>query len=643
MKIEHKKNCIQNSHYDSQRGISVREILYRIFSRFYLFLACLIIVPLLVIYFAYLIPPQYEATTKILIRHNDTSSFSESNRAASQQTNMSSQSIVEILTSLPVCERVVQDLDIKSSDIAKPAYKILMGYMARVFHVFSNTEAGDQAATKTKKTSLLAKELKGAISPKITDKGQAGFLRDDELIEVNVRSFNQQAVAGITNKLGEEFINEYYRIFEEDAQRTYQYLNRQIAIAEGHFGDNEAATTPTGTHANEESILSEEAWADSNVTMNPIVDRTSRQIAELEKELYRLRTIYSNNSSEVKQMEAELAGAKQRLKSHKNQESTESILNILKENRRQAYMTLQIYKNKLIPISIVEKAITPVKSPMLILSRYLLAGGIGLVAGLSLGFTLIMFLGAIDNRLYTPWDIEKISDIEIIGSITEDKKLSQKDIFADITQLKISNAIIETLGMLELKTSEKESILMVAGAANNEGKTAISLQLACAMAHDQRARVLLIDANFNKQDLTNGLLGSDNKSQGIIDVLTGQVSIDQLIQKTAFNNLDFLPAGNAGKRESVGFYRKSLHLAMDRLRQEYDLIIIDTPGLLKSMDAALFAAEANHILMVIKAGVTRRETFLNAQQMLSRADDKIIGAILNFRNYPVPRMFYGQE
>lgn len=631
-----------NNYSDQQGGTSIREILYRIFSRFYLFLACVIIVPMLTVCLVSLIPQQYEAKAKILIRHNDTSSFSETSKSPSKNTSMSSQSIVEILTSLPVCEKVVENMNIQASDIAKPSYKIILSYLAQLYYYFFPPETENGSATAASSYSLLAKDFEKSIFPQITDKGPGGYLTNDELIEVRIRSFNHQAVASITNNLSEEFINEYYRIFEEDAQRTYRYLSRQIAIAEGSALKSGSVNTPT-TH-NQNNEPPGEEWVDSDVTMNPIVAKTSRQIAEIEKELFHLRTIYSNNSVEVKQMKAELADAKQRLKTYKNQESTESILNALKEKRRQAFMNLQVYQNRLVPISIVERAITPAKSSMTAKLRYVTAGGFGLVTGLSLGFTIVMFLGAIDNRLFTPWDIEKISDIEILGSITEDRKaFEKKKMFADITQLKISNAAIETLGRLDLKTRDYENILMVTGAANGEGKSAVALQIACALAHDQRTRVLLIDANFSSPDLSNGLLHKKENSLGLIDLLTGNSTIDKLIQKTDFENLDFLPTGNVGQREFAGFYRKSLHIAMENVRKKYDLIIVDTAGLLKSVGATLFASEVNHILMVVKAGVTRRETFLNSQNTLKRVDDKIIGAILNFRNHPVPRFFYGKE
>lgn len=81
---------------------------------------------------------------------------------------------------------------------------------------------------------------------------------------------------------------------------------------------------------------------------------------------------------------------------------------------------------------------------------------------------------------------------------------------------------------------------------------------------------------------------------------------------------------------------------MDVLRKKYDLIIIDTPGMLNSVDTILFAAEADHILMVLKSGTTRKEPLLRALQMLHREQGKLIGALLNFRTYPVPGIFYGR-
>jgi len=609
--------------------ISMREILYRLFSRFPIFLLCLFLVPLLAVSLVYLLPQTYEATAKILLRHNDTSSFSFSRESPRRETNISGQSVVEILTSLPVCKRVVEREKITREEIPQPAYKILLRYFSRAAHFFTGKK-GPEKDSRTSSSAQLAKEFSRSIFPKITDKGQAGLLYDDELIEVRVRFLNRKTVAGITNTLCREFINEYYRIYEEDARRIYQYLNQQVAIAE----------------ANIENTKKAETWADRDVTRNPIVARIADQIAEMESKLFRLRNTYPDDSIEVKQMKASLADARIRLQSYKIRESTESVLTTLKEKRLQAYLMQQAYKNRLIPISIVQKAITPSHSSLANIIRYSLAAGSGLLAGFCLGFALVMFLSVIDSRLFTPWDIEKIFDINIIGSVREDRHLlDQKEMFADLSRVGVADAILEILGIIDLKNQGNENVLMVTGVSGGEGKTTIALQAACALANDRRTRVLLVDADFVHQTLSVGLSPQPEKTPGLIDVLTGETDLqhEQLVCKTVFPNFDFLPAGKVAHRRSIGFYKKSLKLTMDVLRNKYDLIIIDTPGMLNSVDTILFAAEADHILMVLKSGTTRKEPLLKALQMLHREQGKLIGALLNFRTYPVPGIFYGRR
>ena len=609
--------------------ISMREILYHLFSRFSIFSTCLLLVPLLAVSLVYLIPQKYEATAKILLRHNDTSSFSFRPESPRRETNISSQSVVEILTSLPVCKRVVEQEKITQEEIPQPAYKILLRYFVGLTKIFTGKK-GTENVAQASSTAQLAKELRKSIYPKITDKGQAGLLYDDELIEVRVRFLNRNTVAGITNALCHEFINEYYRIFEEDARRIYQYLDRQVTIAE----------------ANIENTKKMETWADRDVTMNPIVARISDQIAEMESKLFRLRSTYPDDAVEIKQMKESLADARIRLQGYKTRESTESVLTTLKEKRLQAFLILQAYENRLIPISIVEKAVTPPYSPMGNVMRYSLAGGIGLLAGLCLGFALVMFLSVIDSRLFTPWDVEKIFDINIIGSIMGRRHLlDQKAMFSDLSKVEISNAILETLSIIDLKNQGNENVLMVTGVSEGEGKTTVALQVACALANDRRTRVLLVDADFVHQTLTGGLFPQpEEETPGLMDVLMGEADLrhEQQVSETLFPNLDFLSAGKVSQRQAIGFYRKSLKMTMDILRKKYDLIIIDTPGMLNSVDTILFAAEADHILMVLKSGATRKDPLLRALQMLHRDQEKLIGALLNFRTYPVPGIFYGR-
>ena len=608
---------------DSETNISTREILSKLFYRFRIFLACTILVPVIALLVTYMVPPVYKESAKVLIKNEKFSSSFFGDIAAERQL-ISGQSNAEIMKSIPVSRRVVESLKLQDADIAKPAYKVLLYQLVRPFSwLFTGGRKSSDKPFSEQEIMQLADDLKETIETKIFQKERGDFLYSDELIEVTVKSPNPEKVALIANQLCRSFIDEYYVISEAEALRAYEYLVKA-----------EAQLTSSG-----QMIDSVSESENRNVRSNPMVEGAARQVTDLEREVARLSQIYKKNEPEIIKANVELAKARARLRSHESTESAKSLLSLYKDKKRQAFMSVQLYKNRLVPISIVEEAIPPQKSGLTTAGRYLLAGLIGLVAGAVLGFALTLFLSAIDSRLYTPWDLERLQGINVIGSIAaiEDSSPNLHDL-KTLPLQQSAPALIQTLGKLDLIGKDKCRFVLVTSTSDNEGKTFTSLQMACALARDKRVKVLLIDGDFEKREISMILNHLD--SEGLIEILCAGKNTADVICPTDIANLDFIPAGLIQDRMSLGFYRKSLRQAFDDVGSQYDTIIIDSAGILVSNDAALFASEVDGVIMVVKSGEIRREPYLNALMTLNQVGANILGTILNFRRFPIPQYFY---
>lgn len=618
---------------------SMREIIYRLFFRFRLFAFCAVAVPVLALLMVILTPPTYRATAKILIKYNDSVSPFFENIASSQQQVISGQSSVEIMRSIPLCKRVVRALDLKSSDMARPAYKMALSRLAWPLRIFSRGGAKTEDDKNAELVSL-AEGLKDTITPRLIEKGSRDLFAKDELIEVEVRSFNGGKVADITNTLCDEFINEFYMIYENEAAQAHEHLTHLIEVTRQQI----AADTTAG------GKLTSQEWASTDINANPIVSGIARQVTELENKLFRLQRIYAQDAPEVKHAEAELSDARQRLAEHKLTESAESVLNSLLEQKRNVNRTLQLYRNRLIPISVVERAVPPETSFLTALARYGVALVGGLILGAVAGFVLVMFFSALDRRLYTPWDVERNTGLGVIGSIPESDRIAGRP-FSSPADFHgpIDNTIVNMLGMLDLMSADRGRVLLITSQVSHEGKTTVAFQTATALARDKRAKVLLIDANFSNPDLSDGyaalhgmsLENTSPPSRGVADVLLGDLPIEDVIVSSDGRGFDFVPSGADRSRKQAGFYKKSLKKAFSTLRDRYDLVVVDSPGLLMSVDSSIFASEADSVVLVARAGLTRIETVKNAVAILERGGIQPVGVILNFRKFPVPKALYG--
>jgi Mrp family chromosome partitioning ATPase len=68
---------------------------------------------------------------------------------------------------------------------------------------------------------------------------------------------------------------------------------------------------------------------------------------------------------------------------------------------------------------------------------------------------------------------------------------------------------------------------------------------------------------------------------------------------------------------------------LHELRAEFDVIVLDTPPVLVSADAATLAASADGVILVVRAGQTDRGAAELARQRVTSAGGRVFGAVLN--------------
>jgi capsular exopolysaccharide synthesis family protein len=623
---------------DADGRASVREVASKIFIRFRLFLACVILVPAIAILVTYLVPGKYTVAAKVLIRRDRSESAFLGEIATPERQVISGRSNAEIIQSVPVCLEVINAVNLDSKDIAKPTYKVLLGYLAPLIGPFLPASETSGPEAEQARLTDLAKEFRDTIEVKTIQPERTVVEVNDELIEVTVPSPTREKIAAMANRICEAFIDEYYRLSEEDANRAYAYLSRQAEAVEADLTALQAGNVGDAARLPDKSPPLGEG-PDKTISMNPFVDQSSKEIAQMELELARLQQIYKEDAPEVVQLRERLERSRAVLLRQETLETAKAVVNLIKSKRRQAYMTAQLYKNRLVPISIVEAAVTPRASILREIGRYATNGGIGLGGGLALGIALVMLLGTLDHRLYTTWDVEKGSTMPVVGSVPvlPSGRLRK----AALNEYPLSEAtagLTQVLGKISLFDGPKGQVLLITSPTQGEGKTAIAIQMAAALAADKRAKVLLVDGNLVNPELSDLLKQSE--ADGLVEVLGQSKPVADVIRPTVLENLKFIPAGKTEARLTLGFFRKSLHDALAAVRGTYDVVLVDGPGVLAAGETAILASEADRVLLVVKAGATRREPLAAATVILEEVGAPPFGAIMNFRRFPIPRPFY---
>lgn len=169
-------------------------------------------------------------------------------------------------------------------------------------------------------------------------------------------------------------------------------------------------------------------------------------------------------------------------------------------------------------------------------------------------------------------------------------------------------------------------VILLTSAAASEGKTATSLNLATTLA-TAGSSVLLIDCDLRRPSCHRAF-GVSNEN-GLSRYLAGQVEFSDVVHPVEVPNLHFVPAGPTppNPAELVGSER--MRDTLERLRDEYDFVIIDSPPTLPVTDAVLLGREADGVILVVKGNDTPRELVRRARDQLTQSGVHMLGALIN--------------
>ena len=178
--------------------------------------------------------------------------------------------------------------------------------------------------------------------------------------------------------------------------------------------------------------------------------------------------------------------------------------------------------------------------------------------------------------------------------------------------------------------------ILITSAAPGDGKSFVSSNLAVSLALDQDRKVLLIDADIRKSEI-HKTFGLNRVEKGICDYLTDQIPLASLLVTTSLKNLLILPAGmlNRDPHEVQSLERlPKLFEELATYYSDYYVVIDSAPPKLAS-ETGVLARLVDSIVIVMKAGVTKREYVEETIDLVGKA--KIAGIVFNWQDTRMSR------
>ncbi len=262
----------------------------------------------------------------------------------------------------------------------------------------------------------------------------------------------------------------------------------------------------------------------------------------------------------------------------------------------------------------------------------------GLVFGAGLGLAWMQFTEHLDSRLRRKDDVEATLDLPVLAEIPplsrRDRKSTRLVAVAEPRSRSAESfrALRSALDYARLVDTEQgraqpgAQIVMVTSGGPSEGKTTTLANLAAVMSEGDR-RVLAVNCDFRRPRLHRYLGGPTEAQRLNVTDVPGV----QMVTQVTPNDADSSPSDVVAAQRRL----------VNRAREYFDVILLDTAPILTTNDAAELLTVVDHVVLVVSAGQTKADAAARAIELLERRGRPPLGvALIGARDVPNSSEYY---
>ncbi|MFO7525104.1 MAG: polysaccharide biosynthesis tyrosine autokinase [Ignavibacteriaceae bacterium] len=263
----------------------------------------------------------------------------------------------------------------------------------------------------------------------------------------------------------------------------------------------------------------------------------------------------------------------------------------------------------------------------------------GLFIGLATGLGYVVIRDFFDHTIKTPEDIEK-NDINFLSWVPQYiANGREQEINKDLVVLyEPDSPISESFRAIRARIQHSyggdaetlPKMILVTSAAESEGKTFVSLNLAGSFALSNK-RTLIVDCDLRIPRL-HSIMGVDKKP-GLVDYLAKRAKLEEVIRQTTTSNLSYITSGTLPSNPAEVTESKAMRNFLEEIREFFDVVILDSAPIIAVIDSEVLAKRADGTILVISSGKTEQRLMTDAVELIHDNKAKFLGTVLNNFEY----------
>lgn len=443
--------------------------------------------------------------------------------------------------------------------------------------------------------------------------------KDSGMLQLSYKGESAKQATRILNSISNNYLQQNVGRKSEEAAKSLDFLKEQLPLVRAKL--NEAESRLNQFRQKNESVdLSLEAKSvlDNTVALETQINELTFKEAEISKLYTRDHPAYRT----LLEKKALLLKERDKLNARIGNmpKTQQEILSLTRDvqSGQEVYMLLlnkqqELSINKastvgnvrIIDTALAEKKPVAPRKPLIVV--------LGFILGLLISLAFCLLRKLLHSGIESSEQIESVG-LNVYATIPVSKWLKDKNVKLDKNKHKNVRPVnllakdnptdLSVEAIRSLRTSlhfammqSENNILLISGATPEAGKTFVSCNLAVVIAQSDK-KVLLIDADLRKGQVHN-VIGCQ-ETNGLSEALAGIKNIDEVIQKTEIENLEFISRGPIPPNPSELLMSEYFKKLMEWAASNYDLVIIDTPPILAVSDACIAAKYAGTTMLVAR-------------------------------------------